>query len=195
MPLDDDQLRRLDAFVRLLERWGAVHNLTAIRGENVLTHHLLDSLAVVPRLRQVTGGASARVLDAGSGAGLPGMALAIALPELRFTLADAVQKKCAFMTQARVEVGLANVEVVHGRLEALRLPPFQVIVARALATLAQLVGWTRHLLAHDGCWLAMKGQRPEEELAALPEGVAATVHELLVPGLPEQRHLIEVRLA
>jgi 16S rRNA (guanine527-N7)-methyltransferase len=104
-----------------------------------------------------------------------------------------VQKKCAFLTQARLELRLANVEVVHARVEAMRGPVFEVIVSRALATLAQFVGWTRHLLAPGGCWLAMKGRLPDEELAALPPDVRAKVVPLTVPGLDEARHLIEMR--
>jgi len=192
--LDERQLQQLAAYARLLMRWNATYNLTAIRsGEGLLTHHLLDSLALVPPLLRITQGAAARVLDVGSGGGLPGIVLAIAMPQARLTLVDAVRKKCAFLTQARLELGLDNVEVVHGRAEALREPPFDIIVSRALATLAQFVGWTRHLLKTDGCWLAMKGKLPGEELAALPADVEATAVTLPVPGLNEERHLIEVR--
>ena len=192
--LDEAQLAKLADYARLLARWNATHNLTAIRsGEDVLTHHLLDSLALVPHLARVTQGAAATVLDVGSGGGLPGIVLAVALPQARLTLVDAVQKKCAFLTQARVELRLRNVEVVHARVEAMREPLFDVIVSRALATLADFVGWTRHLLAPGGCWLAMKGRLPADELAALPADVRANVVPLSVPGLDEQRHLIEMR--
>ncbi len=192
--LDADQLRRLAAYASLLGRWNATHNLTAIRSEEeMLTHHLLDSLSLVPHLERVTHRASVRVLDVGSGGGLPGIVLAIAVPQSRFTLVDAVQKKCAFLTQVRLDLRLDNVEVLHGRVEALREPPFDVVVSRALATLAQFVGWTRNLLKPGGCWLAMKGRRPEDELAALPPDVRATVIPLTVPGLGKQRHLIEMR--
>lgn len=194
--LDDRQLAQLAAYAHLLARWNATHNLTAIRGgEEILTHHLLDSLSLVPPFTRVTHGGAARVLDVGSGGGLPGIVLAIAVPQARLTLVDAVQKKCAFLTQARLELGLGNVEVVHGRVEALREPLFDVIVSRALATLGQFVGWTRHLLGPEGCWLAMKGKLPAEELAALPPDVRATVVPLSVPGLKEERHLIEMRTA
>ena len=192
--LDDGQLQRLADYASLLARWNAVHNLTAIRsGEDVLTHHLLDSLALVPEFLRITGGAAVRVLDVGSGGGLPGLVLAIAAPRVRLTLVDAVQKKCAFLTQARLDLRLDNVEVVHSRVEALRMAPFEVIVSRALTTLAQFVAWTRHLLTPAGCWLAMKGKLPEDELAALPPDVRATAVRLVVPGLKEQRHLIEMR--
>jgi 16S rRNA (guanine527-N7)-methyltransferase len=194
--LDETGLRQLADYAQLLGRWNAVHNLTAIRSvDGVLTHHLLDSLAAVPYLQRLTAGAPARVLDVGSGGGLPGIVLAIALPSLQVTLVDAVQKKCAFLTQAKLQLRLGNVEVVHGRAEALRLPRFAIIVARALATLAQFTGWTGHLLQVGGCWLAMKGKLPQDELAALPPGLVTTVHPLQVPGLDEARHLIEIRRA
>ena len=194
--LDAAQLHKLAAYAGLLGRWNATHNLTAIRSkEEMLTHHLLDSLSLVPHLERVTQRASARVLDVGSGGGLPGIVLAIAVPQSRFTLVDAVRKKCAFLTQARLDLHLDNVEVVHGRVEALREPPFDVVVSRALATLAQFVDWTRSLLKPGGCWLAMKGRRPADELAGLPPDVLATVVPLTVPGLGEQRHLVEMRTA
>lgn len=192
--LSEAQCQRLSAYARLLARWNETHNLTAIRsGEQMLTHHLLDSLAVVPHFARVTDGGSARALDVGSGGGLPGIVLAIAVPQARLTLVDAVQKKCAFLTQARLELQLGNVEVVHARVEAMRAPPFDVIVSRALATLAQFTGWTRHLLKAGGCWLAMKGRLPADELTELPPQLRATVLPLTVPGLDEERHLIEMR--
>ncbi len=172
-----------------------MHNLTAIRrDEDILTHHLLDSLSLVPRFRQVTGDATVRTLDVGSGGGLPGIVLAIAAPQAVVTLIDAVQKKCAFLTQARLELKLDNVDVVHARVEALQAPAFDVVVSRALATLAQFVAWTRHLLNREGVWLAMKGRNPESEIAELPDDVrAAAVMPLKVPGLAQQRHLVELR--
>ena len=194
LALDDEQLRRLAAYAGLLSRWNAVHNLTAIRaGEDMLTHHLLDSLALVPPFARITGGGAVRVLDVGSGGGLPGLVLAIAAPQARLTLVDAVQKKCAFLTQVRLELRLDNVEVVHARVEALHGPQFDVIVSRALATLAQFVAWTRHLLKPEGCWLAMKGKMPGQELAELPADVRKTVIPMSIPGLNEERHLIAMR--
>lgn len=194
LALDDGQLQRLADYASLLARWNATHNLTAIRsGEDVLTHHLLDSLALVPHFTCATGGAAARVLDVGSGGGLPGIVLAIAAPRARLTLIDAVQKKCAFLTQARLELRLDNVEVIHGRVETLHAPLFDVVVSRALASLAQFIAWTRHLLKPAGCWLAMKGRFPAEELARLPSDVRAEVVPLRVPGLNEQRQLVEMR--
>lgn len=159
----------------------------------MLTHHLLDSLSLVPEFERITRGAGARTLDVGSGGGLPGIVLAVAAPLSQVTLVEAVQKKCAFLTQARLELKLDNLEVVHARVETLRVPGFDVIVSRALATLAQFIEWTRHLLAREGVWLAMKGRRPEEELAALPPDVRlVAVVPLAVPGLAQQRHLVEM---
>jgi 16S rRNA (guanine527-N7)-methyltransferase len=194
LTLDDGQLQQLKAYAGLLVRWNAVHNLTAIRsGEDMLTHHLLDSLALVPHFIRIAAGVPVRVLDVGSGGGLPGIVLAIAVPQAHLTLVDAVQKKCAFLTQVRLELRLDNVEVLHGRVEALRAPLFDLIISRALATLPQFVAWTRHLLKPEGCWLAMKGRLPAEELAALPTDVRAAAVALTVPGLNEERHLIEMR--
>lgn len=194
LALQRKQLEQLIAYAELLARWSAVHNLTAIsRGEDVLTHHLLDALSLVPAYLRISGDGAATTLDVGSGGGLPGIVLAIAVPQAQVTLIDSVKKKCAFLTQTRLELGLANVEVVHGRVEALRARPFDVIISRALATLAQFVAWTRHLLAPDGVWLAMKGRLPEDEIAALSEDVRAVVVPVSVPGLNEQRHLVEMR--
>jgi 16S rRNA (guanine527-N7)-methyltransferase len=199
--LDHAQCAALEQFARLLLRWNRVHNLTAITADSqVLTHHLLDSLSIVAPLRELSRQPPpalaaqpqpVRVLDVGAGAGLPGIALAIALPQLRFTLNDAVSKKCAFMTQARLELGLTNVEVIHGRAEQLRAGPFDLIVSRALATLAVFTTLTRHLLAPGGRWLAMKGAEPLQELRELPPHVKTlqTV-KLRVPRLDEARHLV-----
>ncbi len=196
LELTERQLEQLADYAQLLARWNATHNLTAIRsGGEVLTHHLLDSLSLVPTLARITRGQAARVLDVGSGGGLPGIVLAVAAPQAQLTLIDAAQKKCAFLTQVRLELRLANVEVLHGRVEAMRERLFDVIVSRALATLAQFVGWTRHLLRPDGCWLAMKGRRPTDELERLPPDVRATAVALHVPGLDEERHLVEMRIA
>lgn len=197
LALDLATSERLQVYARLLQRWSAVHNLTAIRrGEDVLTHHLLDSLSVVPQLARSTSGAPIRMLDVGSGGGLPGLVLAIVQPQIHVTLVDAMQKKCAFLTQAQLELRLTNVEVIHSRVEDLAAPAFDVIMSRALSSLAQFVEWTRHLLEPGGTWIAMKGQVPDDELAQLPGDIRAiAVIPLTVPGLGEQRHLIEMTLA
>jgi 16S rRNA (guanine527-N7)-methyltransferase len=148
----------------------------------------------MPEFLRLAGSTSVRTLDVGSGGGLPGIVLAIAAPQTNLTLIDAVQKKCAFLTQVQLQLELRNVEVVHGRVEALQAPRFAVIVSRALGTLAQFIAWTRHLLVADGVWLAMKGRRPDDEIAGLPDDVrAVAVVPLHVPGLAQQRHLVEMR--
>jgi 16S rRNA (guanine527-N7)-methyltransferase len=187
--LSTAQLEQLQRFVRLLLKWNLTHNLTAItRADQILSHHLLDSLSVAPEL---AAPGRLRVLDAGAGAGFPGIPLAIALPRHHFTLVEAVAKKCAFMIQARLELGLDNVEILNRRLEKLRGELFDVIVSRALASLADFVRLTRHLLAPGGRWIAMKGLLPADELRELPHDVAvARTLALRVPLLDEARHLV-----
>jgi 16S rRNA (guanine527-N7)-methyltransferase len=196
--LSADQCEQLERFASLLLRWNRTYNLTAITdSEQVLTHHLLDSLSLVGELPATR---PLRILDAGAGAGLPGIPLAIALPGHQFVLVDAVAKKCAFTTQAHLELGLANVDVVHSRLEELHGPRFDarfdVIVSRALGSLAMFVSISRHLLSPNGRWLAMKGQLPEHELRDLPPDVTASrwarIH---VPHLSEVRHLVVLQSA
>lgn len=195
--LGEEQVRRLAAFAVLLQRWSAVHNLTAIRSPHeVVTHHLLDSLAIVPYLRRTCGKRGARMLDVGTGGGLPGIPVAIACPELQVTLLDAIQKKCAFLTQARVELRLANVDVVCARVEQWQAPPYDAIVSRAFSSLREFVARTGHLLGPEGRWLAMKGPAYESEAAALaPEVAVSDVVPLEVPGLGESRHLVVLRRA
>ncbi len=191
--LSAEQCDRLERFVALLLRWNRTHNLTAItRPQQVLSIHLLDSLSAAVEL---PADPPLQVLDAGCGAGLPGIPLAIALPQHRFTLIDAVAKKCAFVTQARLELDLANVEAVHGRLEELRGASYQahfdVIIARAFGALATLVEVSRHLLAPGGRWIAMKGVPPEQEQQHLPADVQVTrTVPLHVPLLRQARSLV-----
>ena len=183
-------------YADLLLRWNSVHNLTAIESPaHVLTHHLLDSLAIVPQIQSIRSGRPLRVLDVGAGGGLPGIPLAIAAAELHVTLIDKVQKKVAFLTQAKVELALNNVECIHARVETLPPePPFELIVARAFASLAEFVRLTRHLLAARGWWCAMKGALPGTELNALkvsaPDVRVVDAIRLQVPGLEAERHLI-----
>lgn len=176
---------RLLAYRDLLLKWNRTYNLTALKDpEQMLVQHLLDSLAILPWV------AGPELLDVGSGAGLPGIPLAIARPDLRVTLVDAVQKKAAFQRQAAIELGLANVEARHARVEALS-GQYGIITARAFAELAEFVRLTRPLLASGGRWLAMKGQVPERELASLPADVrVAGLQPLKVPGLDAARHLV-----
>ena len=182
-------------YLSLLLRWNRTYNLTAVREpREMVTKHLLDSLAMHPYVDGLAraGGALA---DLGTGAGLPGIPLAIAKPGLRVTLVESAGKKARFMREAVRQLKLADVQVAESRIEALDMPgAFDAITARALATLPLLVEWGGPLLKPDGRLLAMKGVEPAEEIAALPEGWAVeAVHPLRVPGLPAQRHLVVVR--
>ena len=184
-------------YLALLLRWNRTYNLTAVRDpREMVTKHLLDSLAMHPHVDGLArdGGALA---DLGTGAGLPGIPLAIAKPGLRVTLVESAGKKARFMREAVRQLKLADVQVAESRIEALDMPgAFDAITARALATLPLLVEWGGPLLKPDGRLLAMKGVEPAEEIAALPEGWAVeAVHPLRVPGLPAQRHLVVVRRA
>ena len=184
-------------YLSLLLRWNRTYNLTAVRDPHeMITKHLLDSLAMHPYVDGLAraGGALA---DLGTGAGLPGIPLAIAKPGLRVTLVESAGKKARFMREAVRQLKLADVQVAESRIEALDMPgAFDAITARALATLPLLVEWGGPLLKPDGRLLAMKGVEPAEEIAALPEGWAVeAVHPLRVPGLPAQRHLVVVRRA
>ena len=193
--LDASQCERLERFADLLLRWNRVHNLTAIeRPDDIVTHHLLDSLAVAPTLATLAEGRALRVLDVGAGGGLPGIPLAIALPGLQFTLLDKVGKKVAFLMQVKLELGLPNVEAVHARVEDCEAPPFDVILSRAFSSLTEFVRLTRALIAPAGCWCAMKGALPREEIQSLEQAglgvhVARTVR-LQVPRLLAERHLL-----
>ncbi len=176
---------RLLAYQAELEKWNTAYNLTAIRTPSeMVTRHLLDSLAVLPFV-------SGRVLDVGAGAGLPGLVLAIAAPELRVTVLDSNGKKVRFMRHAVRTLGLDNVEVAESRVEDWQAPAYDQILSRAFASLADFVGSTRHLLAAGGQWLAMKGKLDRTELAAVPAAVdIRETRRLQVPGLDEDRHLI-----
>lgn len=198
--LSESQADALARYTVLLLHWNTVHNLTAIETPaHVLSHHLLDSLSIVPELHRIYGDRSVQALDVGAGGGLPGIPLAIAAPHLRMTLLDKVQKKIAFLTQAKLELALSNVTCVHARVETLRTEsPFDLIVARAFASLADLVAMTRHLLAEDGWWCAMKGTWPAlelEELKRVPGVHVARTVRLQVPQLDAERHLIWMQIA
>lgn len=188
LTLNADQCEKLLAYLRLLQKWNGVYNLTAVRDpEQMVRQHLLDCLAALPAFQGVR-----TVLDVGSGGGLPGIVLAIAFPDMQVSLIDTVQKKTAFLTQAKVELGLENVTVLTGRVEQLEnAEKFDVITSRAFSELKEFIQLTRHLLKETGHYVAMKGAVPEAEIANLPEEwKVSKVWPLTIPGLQVERHLI-----
>ncbi|MGI4848480.1 MAG: 16S rRNA (guanine(527)-N(7))-methyltransferase RsmG [Janthinobacterium lividum] len=194
VPLASAQIERLIDYLALLAKWNRTYNLTAVRDPvQMVTQHLLDSLAILPAFAN-----AGNVLDVGSGGGLPGMVLAIwaetANPAMRISMIDTVNKKTAFLTQVKGELGLANVTVLTGRVEQLDVQQkFDVITSRAFADLADFVNWSQHLLAEGGRFIAMKGVQSDEEEAGLPAGWAITNRmPLTVPGLEAERHLLVI---
>ncbi len=186
--LDEAQAHSLLALVDALEAGNARFNLTAIRDRpGMLRKHVLDSLTLQPFLRGA-------VADVGTGAGFPGLPLAIVNPALRFTLIESTGKKARFAAQTVADLGLANVDVMNERAEDYRpRRPFDTVMARALASLADFVAYAGHLCAPEGRMLAMKGRRPDAEIAALPESFHVSgIHRLRVPGLDDERHLVEL---
>lgn len=188
--LSGEQLQALMHYLELLMKWNKAYNLTAIREpERMVNLHLLDSLAVHPFVQDADN-----IIDVGTGPGLPGIVLAIMNPQKRFTLLDSNGKKTRFLFQARTALNLTNVTIVNDRVEAYHPPvPFDMIVSRAFASLADMTGWCHHLRAGNGCFLAMKGQYPEDEIRAIDdqyEVVAA--HAIDVPGVDGERHLLRL---
>ena len=196
--LSVDTQNQLLAYMDLIAKWTKVYNLTAVRdAEEMLTHHLLDSLAVIGPLRRelaklpVEGVPS--LLDVGSGAGLPGVVIAIVCPEVSVTCVDTVAKKAAFIQQVAVALKLANLKGLHARVETLT-QPYDVVCSRAFASLVDFTSWSRQALAPHGVWMAMKGKHPEQELADLPSGVSVFhVEQLQVPGLGADRCIVWLR--
>ena len=188
--LPQDARGKLDAYLALLAKWNRTYNLTAIREpEQMITHHVLDALAVLPRL---PGTERLRVLDVGSGGGVPGLPLAIARPQWTVVLLDSNHKKGAFLQQAAIELGLANVEVVTARVEDHEsMAAFDAIISRAFSDLATFAQTSARHLAPGGRMYAMKGVYPDEEIAQLPPEIRmVAAPALAVPGLHAQRHLV-----
>ena len=187
MTLQREVQQRLLDYIALIEKWNRVYNLTAIRDpEKMVSHHLLDSLAVAPHVH------AEQLLDVGSGAGLPGIPLALANSAMRVTLLDSSHKKCAFLNQAVIELELKNVEVCNERIETWRTDrKFDLIISRAFTDVAEFVRMTEHLLAPGGVFAAMKGLHPYEEIEKLPPHCnVGSVLPLAVPGLEGARHLV-----
>lgn len=204
LSLSDVQVGHLLGYLELIQKWTKVYNLTAVRDPaEMMTHHLLDSLAVVlPLQKQVTAmGASGalkaetplRLLDVGSGAGLPGAVIAICCPQVTVHCVDTVAKKAAFIQQVAVSLKLPNLRGIHARVENLT-DTYDVVSSRAFASLLDFVTWSRKCLAEQGVWMAMKGKHPADEIAALPADVQMFhVEPLVVPGLDAERCLLWMR--
>lgn len=184
--------RKLLDYILLLDKWNKVYSLTAVREpERMIGLHLLDCLATLPHIN------ASRLLDVGSGGGMPGIILAICHPEWQVTMIDSNSKKTGFLQQAAISLQLSNVTVVTSRVEQFQPAQlFDVITSRAFADLGDFVAWSQHLLAPGGCYAAMKGVYPQDEVARLPAGfVVSDVVPLQVPGLDAERHLLTIRAA
>ncbi|HKB54919.1 MAG TPA: 16S rRNA (guanine(527)-N(7))-methyltransferase RsmG [Ramlibacter sp.] len=194
VPLTGAEVGELLDYLDLIGKWNKVYNLTAVRDPaEMLTQHLLDSLAVIPPLRRHTGGRAVRLLDVGAGAGLPGVVIAICCPQVRVDCVDAVAKKAAFIQQVAATLKLPNLRGLHDRVERLA-GPYDVVVSRAFASLADFVSWSAGALAPGGVWLAMKGRRPDREIAELPPAAELFhVEQVRVPGLEAERCIVWIR--
>ena len=213
LTLADEQQTQLLVYMDLIGKWTKVYNLTAVRdASEMLTHHLLDSLAVIAPLRRELarlpmsdadaaaeqGGAKVAnskfsLLDVGAGAGLPGIVIAITCPEVSVTCVDTVAKKAAFIQQVAATLKLPNLKGLHARVESLT-QPYDVVCSRAFASLIDFTAWSKSALASHGVWMAMKGKHPDQELAVLPESVKVFhVEQLQVPGLDAERCIIWMR--
>jgi 16S rRNA (guanine527-N7)-methyltransferase len=203
--LNDAQVAALLAYLDLIQKWTKVYNLTAVRDPaEMLTHHLLDSLAVIAPLRKQLAALSVdaaapvvgrRLLDVGSGAGLPGIVIAICCPDITVHCVDTVAKKAAFIQQVAATLRLPNLRGIHARVESLT-EPYDVVCSRAFASLVDFTNWSRDALAEQGVWMGMKGKHPADEIAALPADVAVFhVEQLVVPGLDAERCIVWMRPA
>jgi len=201
LALPDDQQQQLLAYLDLIAKWTRVYNLTAVRdAQEMLTHHLLDSLAVIPPLRRELAKLvlpadrlGFALLDVGSGAGLPGIVIAITCPDVSVTCVDTVAKKAAFIQQVAATLKLPNLKGLHARVESLATP-YDVVSSRAFASLLDFTSWSQSALAPRGVWMAMKGKHPDQELAALPKSTQVFhVEQLQVPGLDAERCIVWMR--
>ena len=195
VPLSATEVEGFVAYVRLIERWNATYNLTAIRDPRAMVvQHVLDCLAAAASLQRRRGaGDGERVADIGSGAGLPGIVIAMTSPGRRVTCIDSVGKKAAFIAQAAGVLQLANVTAVHARVEHV-VDKFDVVASRAFSSLADFTGSTRHILSDTGIWMAMKGKTPHEELAVVADDVEFHVEPLVVPELDGQRCVVWMQM-
>jgi 16S rRNA (guanine527-N7)-methyltransferase len=194
LELDSGQVGQLLDYLELIGKWTRIYNLTAVRDPaEMLRQHLLDSLAVIAPLRRHNGGRAVRLLDVGAGAGLPGVVIAICCREVQVDCIDAVAKKAAFIQQAAGTLKLPNLRGIHGRVEQVT-QRYDVISSRAFASLADFVSWSAAALGEGGVWLAMKGKRPDQEIAELPPAAELFhVEQLRVPGLDAERCIVWMR--
>lgn len=196
--LTSEQIDQLLAYQAMIAKWTQVYNLTSVRDPaEMMTHHLLDSLAAVPGLQRYLHeaglGQGSRLLDVGSGAGLPGVVIAICCPNVKVVCVDAVAKKAAFMKQTALSLKLSNLDGLHARVERIG-QPFDVVCSRAFASLADFTKWSAGALAPHGVWMAMKGKHPAGELHALSEKIVMFhVEQVQVPGLDAERCILWLR--
>ena len=194
LDLSKAQRQALLDYLALLQKWNQVYNLTAVRDpQEMMTHHLLDSLSALPPLLRHTAGQPIRLLDVGSGGGLPGVVLAICQPEIQVTCVDTVGKKAAFIQQVAAALRLPNLRGLHARVETVQ-ERYDVVCSRAFASLKDFTQWSQSALAEGGVWMAMKGKLPTDEVAQLPSyRKVFHVEPLTVPGLDAERFLIWMR--
>ena len=198
LQLGDEQVGLLLDYLALLQKWNKVYNLTAVRDPaEMMTHHLLDSLAAVGPLLRQTGGQPIKLLDVGSGGGLPGVVIAITCPQIQVSCVDTVGKKAAFIQQAAAALKLPNLRGIHARVESLKAEEgggFDVVCSRAFASLVDFTTWSSSALKPGAVWMAMKGKHPADEIAALPASVSVFhVEQLVVPGLDAERCIVWLR--
>jgi len=194
LTLSEETQRQLLAYMALIQKWTRVYNLTAVRDpQEMMTHHLLDSLSALPPLLRHTAGQPIRLLDVGSGGGLPGVVLAICQPEIQVTCVDTVGKKAAFIQQVAAALRLPNLRGLHARVETVQ-ERYDVVCSRAFASLKDFTQWSQSALAEGGVWMAMKGKLPSDEVAQLPsDREVFHVEPLTVPGLDAERFLLWMR--
>lgn len=190
--LSNEQIQMIDAYSALLYKWNKTYNLTSItNNDDVLTHHILDSLAAVPIFKRYVF-EEAKVLDVGSGGGLPAIPLAIACPDVSVSLVETVGKKTAFLTQVALSLKLKNVKVFNSRVENLKNLSFDVISSRAFSSLENFINLSSHLIKPEGCWVALKGQVPVDEINSIRDSFRTEIVQISVPFLNEDRNIVVI---